>query len=388
MMREKVPYAKIIIVKILVVVDDEWMNETYRPGELERQTDSVSTDGRVVGARAVEAGRVITEDGREEITVGARTRQIDARLVVLQTDAELSTARFTAPSGWEIVVVVVGWCRRCFESTAAVAFGIAAQLVEEAIKAQFKHAGTTHCSRRQHHQHEQDQEARWRCHFSPFFRLRLDWRCANNLATHAVEWKTTQSKCCVTLDNPSSAAEKWKTGQKRLKQYWRAFLKMRPLRTEFGVRLVVERVLAVGYTVRLMLDASTRAALLDRQVEEVLKVPPLHYYPLLGSMKKKNQRRKWLKQNRKLACWLLLLLLPSRFFSFFSVRPYTSTGGKNNKSIIGDFDQWYNRNELKCISSNSILERISPELVKGITINQVNGVNKSIMKSLKYLNTR
>lgn len=122
---------------------------TYRPGELEGQSDRVSTDGSV--ARSVKVGRVVTQDGRDEITVGARARQVNARLVVLQADAELSAARFTAPSGQSV------GSRRRFESAAAVALGIAAQLVDEAIKAQLKHTGTTHCSRRQHHQHDQDE---------------------------------------------------------------------------------------------------------------------------------------------------------------------------------------------------------------------------------------
>jgi hypothetical protein len=73
---------------------------TYRPGELEGQFDSVSIREwaiqRPVGA---EVDTILAEDGRGEVAVGARTGEIDARLIVFQTDTELGVARFTALVG-------------------------------------------------------------------------------------------------------------------------------------------------------------------------------------------------------------------------------------------------------------------------------------------------
>lgn len=73
---------------------------TYRPGEFERQSNGVST-GRRIGRRrfvVIELERIVAENGRGEIAISARSRQVDAGLVVLEADPKLRAARFTAPA--------------------------------------------------------------------------------------------------------------------------------------------------------------------------------------------------------------------------------------------------------------------------------------------------
>lgn len=86
---------------------------TYRPRELERQADE-----SFVGSVKIE--RVVAEHGCHEVAVRARSRQVDARLIVLQAHSEHGATRLAA-------LVRLAEPR----TAAAVAFGVAAEAVDE-----------------------------------------------------------------------------------------------------------------------------------------------------------------------------------------------------------------------------------------------------------------
>jgi len=127
---------------------------TYRPGELEGQFDSVSIRECGILRLIAEVDTILTENGRGEIAVGARTAEIDAGLIVFQTDTELGAARFTALVGGGGA-----------ESATAVAFDVAAERVVEAVDAQFKDARPAGHTAAAQHQHKQNQK---RFHFVRF----------------------------------------------------------------------------------------------------------------------------------------------------------------------------------------------------------------------------
>ena len=131
------------------------MTIAYRPGEFEWQSDGVS----IGGGWWVKIERIVAEDGCREIAISARSRQVDAGLVVLEADPKLRAARFTAPAA------VRRRRRRSFESVAAMTFGIATQLILEPVKTQFKHARRSHFFNHQRNGKREAHEVnQWRCH--------------------------------------------------------------------------------------------------------------------------------------------------------------------------------------------------------------------------------
>ena len=127
---------------------------TYRPGELEGTFDSVSIRECAILRLVGEVDTILAENGRREIAVGARAAEIDARLIVFQTDTKLCATRFTA---------LVGGGRA--ESGTAVAFDVAAERIVEAVDAQLEDARCAHSASAQH-QHEEKAE---RFHFLVIF---------------------------------------------------------------------------------------------------------------------------------------------------------------------------------------------------------------------------
>ena len=317
--------------------------KTYRPWEFEWQADGVSTGGvvgRVVGRGKIE--RIVAEDGCRKIAISARSRQVDAGLVVLEADPKLRAARFTAPAA------CVGRRRRRFESVAAMTFGVAAQLVLEAVKAQFKHARRPAHFNHRDGKNGEHNENQWRCH-GDSVQGRSEVKTVERSRTHTHTQPCERVDFCITgglkcVDKLSLEIIHHHHGLKSFWRKWNLVINwQRPWERKL-VKWVREKRQCTSTWCRgwRRTDDTQGPSVRTVVYRRCSMPPPGRRCPLARWRKsskalpstaqqqqreknrkgKKNtsrRRRKWLKQNRKLR-WVPPLL--QVFWSFSSTPPY------------------------------------------------------------------